>query len=80
MPSLSACSDKNKVDSAGLSDDLLSQSDHQLRSVVPRSVHQIKLPYAVVVVASQWPYWLIPVLSLRLPLAGAFFPRHLHKY
>ena len=54
------------------------QSVHQLQSVVRRSVHRIKLPYAVVVVASQWPCWLIPVLSLRLPLAGAFFPRHLH--
>ena len=51
----------------------------QLRSVVRGSVRRVKLPYAVVVVASQWPCWLIPVLSLRLPLAGAFFPRHLHS-
>ena len=56
----------------------INDGDDHLVEVVRQPVLRIKLPCALIVVASQWPCWLSPVLSLRLPLAGAFFPKTLH--
>jgi len=42
-----------------------------LGAVVRYPILSFRLRCVVVVIASQWPCWLIPVLSLRLPLAGA---------
>ena len=56
----------------------INDGDDHLVDVVRQPMLRIKLPCAVIVVASQWPCWLSPVLSLRLPLAGAFFPQSLH--
>ncbi len=75
----------SKKEEGAVSDELTSQTGHrtklvaQLCSVVRQPVQSVKLPYAVVVVTSKWPCWLVPMLALRLPLACAFFPRTLHS-
>ena len=49
-----------------------------LGPVVCHPILSFRLPCAVVVIASQWRCWIIPVLALRLPLAGTYFPRSMH--
>ena len=40
----------------------------------------VRPPHPFVVISQKWPSVLIPILALKLPLAGVFFPRGLHKY
>ena len=48
--------------------------------VVRRKLALVSPPHPFVVLAQGWPGGLITIMSLRLPLAGAFFPPRLHRY
>lgn len=48
--------------------------------VVRRELAFVSPPHPFVVLAEGWPGGLITIMSLRLPLAGAFFPPRLHRY
>ena len=51
-----------------------------LLQVVRQPVLRYVVPCSIVVVGAQWPCWLGPCLALRLPIAGAFFPRAYHRF
>ena len=51
-----------------------------LQQVVRQPVLRYVVPCSIVVVGAQWPCWLGPCLALRLPIAGAFFPRVYHQF
>jgi hypothetical protein len=38
------------------------------------------MPFQFVVVSGGWPSELLAILSLGLPLTGAYFPSRLHRY
>jgi hypothetical protein len=43
-------------------------------------LHLIQPPLAFILVAGDWPGGLVLLLSLDLPIQGAFFPNWLHAY
>ena len=65
---------------SGVASSVQFVSSPNLCEVVQQPVFSYKLSCSVVVVAAQWPCWLGPVLSLRLPLAGAYFPQAYHQF
>ena len=52
----------------------------QPSKVVRAPLVHVRPPHPFVVISQSWPSVLIPILALKLPLAGVFFPRGLHKY
>ena len=40
----------------------------------------IRAPRAIIVIAEGWPSCLISILTLKLPLVGAYFPRRHHHH
>ena len=48
--------------------------------IVRASLVLVRPPHPFVVVSQIWPSALIPILSLNLPLSGAFFPAKYHGY
>jgi len=48
--------------------------------VIRSRISQLRLPHPIIVIPEFWPSALIPILKLRLPLAGAYFPSGLHHH
>ena len=48
--------------------------------VVHHPVQSVKVPFSLVIISQGWPCWLSSVSSLRLPVAGGYFPAPLHHY
>ena len=66
---------KNEMNKKGAGSDATN-----LQQVVRQPVLRYVVPCSIVVVGAQWPCWLGPCLALRLPIAGAFFPRVYHQF
>ncbi len=49
-------------------------------SVIRGSLHPIRPPLPLLIIAQQWPSWLVVGLAHDLPIAAAYFPSHLHHH
>ena len=48
-----------------------------LQSIVRHPILAIRVPCSIIIIANNWPCWLVPALALTLPLAGAYFLQQL---
>ena len=51
-----------------------------LPSVIVGILRRVSISHKCVVVAAQWPSWLVTLLALDLPVHGAYFPEPFHRY
>lgn len=49
-------------------------------SVIRGALRPIKPPLPLLIIAQQWPSWLVVALAHDLPIAGAYFPAKLHRH
>ena len=49
-------------------------------SVIRGSLRPLRPPQPLLIVAQQWPSWLVVAQAFDLPIAGAYFPPTLHRY
>ena len=49
-----------------------------LQSTGRHPILAIRVPCSIIIIANNWPCWLVSALALTLPLAGSYFPQRLH--